>query len=438
MKVVKYVSAMPRSRYFKYYNAAANAGGGGGGSTFINTEASGNAMDYLTINDVGSGTFITKIEVNAEDPQTLDVTRSNSSGGVDKIVAGSNVSISPTTGVGNVTISAATGITSVTYSGDSTANYDLLSDAGSVSGSTYQARYRTLTAGSNVSLSSSGSSIVISASGGSGINFSSSGSGYYVKDMSYTSSTNTLTETLGNPSFTTTTGAVFSDGNNVVSGVSFNTSTGNFTYTQQQLNFLDFTSVSARIIGGVTWRGYALDSSRHGNSLTYFFPGNSSYPDSLLFNTNKIMAFNWNNGNMSNLYLNPNGGSAGMNYYVYISPNGDVYYTGNLNQSSDERLKNDINDIENGNVILNLKPVQYHLMGSDKINFGLIAQDVEKVIPNIVNTQILDENSKRTDKDDNEMTDVKSIDYIQLIPLMIKQIQEQEARIKQLELMVNG
>ena len=51
-------------------------------------------------------------------------------------------------------------------------------------------------------------------------------------------------------------------------------------------------------------------------------------------------------------------------------------------------------------------------------HFGLIAQDVEKIFPNIVK---------------KDQKGYLSINYIELIPILINAMQEQNSRIKQLE-----
>ena len=107
--------------------------------------------------------------------------------------------------------------------------------------------------------------------------------------------------------------------------------------------------------------------------------------------------------------------------------NGDIAATGNITafHSSDEKLKNNVVRIEDGLSIVNqLRPVEYewdeaspfsHLKHND---YGLIAQEVEKVLPNIV----------------GEMKDgYKGIRYEKLIPFLIDSIQQLTKRVEELE-----
>lgn len=97
-----------------------------------------------------------------------------------------------------------------------------------------------------------------------------------------------------------------------------------------------------------------------------------------------------------------------------------------VDYNSDARLKQNINAVTNANEMLaKLNPVSYFWNengkkkgGNAQLQYGLIAQEVEKVLPNIVNT-------------DNE--GYKSVNYNELVPLLLQAIQEQNKRIEALE-----
>jgi hypothetical protein len=87
---------------------------------------------------------------------------------------------------------------------------------------------------------------------------------------------------------------------------------------------------------------------------------------------------------------------------------------------SDARLKDNVQPLDSGIMqLLKLKPVSFTWKsGSNepagKSDIGFIAQDLEKVFPNLVTT---DENG------------YKGIDYVKLVPVLVKAAQEQNARI---------
>ena len=91
--------------------------------------------------------------------------------------------------------------------------------------------------------------------------------------------------------------------------------------------------------------------------------------------------------------------------------------------SSDARLKKDIRDTTYGlETLLKLRPVTFRWKeGSDDTQqLGLIAQEVERVIPEIV-------------VHGKEPSDPLMMKYEALVPVLIKAVQEQQARIGKLE-----
>ena len=110
---------------------------------------------------------------------------------------------------------------------------------------------------------------------------------------------------------------------------------------------------------------------------------------------------------------------------------GEIGASGNITAfySSDERLKENIIEIKDGLSIVNqLRPVKFdwkedspfaHLKPTE---YGLIAQEVEEVIPEVVG---------------NMKQDYKGVKYEGLVPLLIQSIKDLTKRIEQLEKKVN-
>lgn len=110
-----------------------------------------------------------------------------------------------------------------------------------------------------------------------------------------------------------------------------------------------------------------------------------------------------------------------------VSVEGNLYATGEVTafQASDARLKEDIKPLINSlDIINNLNPVSFkwnetakelNSNKSDDINYGLIAQELETVLPDLVHIY----NQK-----------YKSVDYIQLIPILINAVKELSEQIK--------
>ncbi|MFD2823801.1 tail fiber domain-containing protein [Lacinutrix iliipiscaria] len=100
-----------------------------------------------------------------------------------------------------------------------------------------------------------------------------------------------------------------------------------------------------------------------------------------------------------------------------IEGDGDIKVNGSVVHSSDRRLKNDIETIPYGlDAVLQLQPKAYHWKAKpdqENKSLGLIAQEVQTVIKGIVHTA-----------DDENKT--LSVSYTELIPVLIKAIQEQQ------------
>jgi hypothetical protein len=112
---------------------------------------------------------------------------------------------------------------------------------------------------------------------------------------------------------------------------------------------------------------------------------------------------------------------------AYVTKDTDFYNeNGVYGTASDIRIKENVETARSyTDDLMKLRVVKYSLKQeqSDKpTHLGFIAQEVEEVFPNMVAT------SKR-----DEIEDFKSIKMSVLIPMLVKTIQEQEKRIKELE-----
>jgi len=112
---------------------------------------------------------------------------------------------------------------------------------------------------------------------------------------------------------------------------------------------------------------------------------------------------------------------------------GDIAVAGQIVHPSDKRLKTNIANIKNGLSLINqLSPKTYNhkteqvaAFGlSNKPQYGLIAQEVEKVIPEIVIQKALV-------GEDGEI--YKGLDYEKLIPILVQALKEAHAKITNLE-----
>jgi len=139
------------------------------------------------------------------------------------------------------------------------------------------------------------------------------------------------------------------------------------------------------------------------------------------------------------------------NYAGYFQ--GDVYITGNgfvnggVMITSDRQFKKDVANIRNATEILDkLSPKTYlfktkefeRMNFSDKLQYGLIAQEVEAILPGLVQKTVLppkyDDNNNIVAK----KIDYKALNYTGFIPVLIQGHKEQQEYVEGLEAEIEG
>jgi len=119
---------------------------------------------------------------------------------------------------------------------------------------------------------------------------------------------------------------------------------------------------------------------------------------------------------------------ANQNNGVYLSV-GSTSWTAN----SDERLKNINSNIESAiDKLLTLRAVNFSWRSDDtnKENLGLIAQDVEQVFPQIIDKIKM---PSKVGEEQTDETEYLGVRYTELIPVLVKAIQELKAEINELK-----
>lgn len=109
----------------------------------------------------------------------------------------------------------------------------------------------------------------------------------------------------------------------------------------------------------------------------------------------------------------------------------DLIVNGSITNSSDIKLKENIEELtdEECDKILQIKPKKYTYKHDEtkKIRYGIIAQEIEHIFPHLVNVNILDK--------DNECLN-KSVNYIDIIPILLCKIQKMQKEIDALHKMI--
>ena len=129
-------------------------------------------------------------------------------------------------------------------------------------------------------------------------------------------------------------------------------------------------------------------------------------------------------------------GTSGNRWTAVYAANGTI-------QTSDERYKTNITDIHYGLAdVMKLRPISYQwknekLQVGTGTNLGFSAQAMEKIIPDVVVHSTVKPDAE-TGKMPSEYSDAYGVKYSELIPVLVKAIQEQQAEIEALKLQVKA
>tara|TARA_A100001035_G_scaffold125282_1_gene98531 strand:- start:27 stop:767 length:741 start_codon:yes stop_codon:yes gene_type:complete len=119
------------------------------------------------------------------------------------------------------------------------------------------------------------------------------------------------------------------------------------------------------------------------------------------------------------LFKGNDGGSGITALTLDMSEAGAATFNDNVTAFSDERLKDNIETLEDSlDKVEQLRGVTYTRDGKE--NIGVIAQEIEKILPEIVLTA------------DDEMG-TKSVDYSRITAVLIEAVKDLSARVKELE-----
>ncbi len=116
-------------------------------------------------------------------------------------------------------------------------------------------------------------------------------------------------------------------------------------------------------------------------------------------------------------------------YRFYVSDAGQIFATStSITGISDQTLKENIRDLETGlTEVMALQPRRFDWKNGDDTNVaGFIAQEVEQVLPELVTDYVY-----KKDEEGNDITK-KSLKMGDMLPTLVKAIQEQQAIITSL------
>jgi hypothetical protein len=143
----------------------------------------------------------------------------------------------------------------------------------------------------------------------------------------------------------------------------------------------------------------------------------------------------------------------GATFNGNVQVNGNLAYSGSLTNTSDRNLKENVRSLDNAlGVVMQLRPTSYTFRGNGSYNglalstgqrFGLIAQEVETILPSLVQNNVHQYEEVIADgegvapggeaKTVTREMEYKSLNYTEMIPFLIKAMQEQQEMIEKLQ-----
>jgi hypothetical protein len=183
---------------------------------------------------------------------------------------------------------------------------------------------------------------------------------------------------------------------------------------------------------GIGANAYAASVGTAGNTYTLATIAGANTAVGAGANTVSVAAFTKANTSLANgfiIYASGNNvgiGIASPTQKLDVSGNvksSDTVFATHFDNVSDVSLKKNIQKIGPAlNIVEQLSPVSFQWKNNHQKSFGLIAQEVEKILPSIV----------------HHNGEVKTINYIELIAFLIAAIQEQNTELKVIRTMLDN
>jgi hypothetical protein len=153
------------------------------------------------------------------------------------------------------------------------------------------------------------------------------------------------------------------------------------------------------------------------------------FPDTQTINSALWILKNNNNDS----YITP-----ANNVNVLVKKN--LIVNGSIVNPSDLLLKENIISLRENNYynsidsILKLNPIKYNYISDEnkKQHYGFIAQDVEKYFPELISEIYIDTDERPDERPDERL--IKTVNYVELIPIMLSKMQEMQNEINELKL----
>ena len=191
---------------------------------------------------------------------------------------------------------------------------------------------------------------------------------------------------------------------------------GNSSYQIQVKSPGNYRQINIKLKGGIG--NQVADIFSHANDTNGSTSGGTAYtPDAYTSGNQFKTGFTTVTANRGNILYRMGVANTAPSYPLDVT--GDIRATGAVIENSDIRVKENIKTIDNAvNKVKALRGVEYNKIDSTEKSIGVIAQEIEEVIPQVVR------------EGDQGM---KSVAYGNITAVLINAIKEQQNQIENLE-----
>lgn len=328
---------------------------------------------------------------------------------------------------GNVTMSGALTVSGACSTGNKTVNgtmnvtgaTTLAANGLNVGSGQLQVTGGNVTAAGNITASGSLNSASLSTNAISSTTINTNGNTITAGPVNCGAISSTTINTNGNTLTcgTISSGAINTNGNSLTSGSISTGSIGCGAITSTSIN----TQGNAVSCGTLTTNGNTLTCGSL-NSGNISSSGTIASSGAMTI-SNTSPTLNMNDTDFGQFAVHCNSGQIGFlrtngNWGCYIDNSGNFTAAGNVTAYSDQRLKKDVRNIDGAlELVAHLRGVRYTRIDTEEPGVGVIAQEVQKVFPELVQ--------------DNGGT--LSVAYGNLVGVLIEAVKELETRLKLVE-----
>ncbi len=179
---------------------------------------------------------------------------------------------------------------------------------------------------------------------------------------------------------------------------------------------LDYGNVTYEFIyNGTTWQVTATTGARGPTGPTGIIgptgnAGSVTLTNDITTNADRYLLFATTTGALSAAYI--------ADSKLSFNPSDGILSAVDFNSLSDQQYKTDVKNITTGIEVINqVRPVSFRWKDNGKTSYGVIAQEIERILPDLVDSNHLG----------------KTVGYLKLIPFLVQSIQELQQEIEKLK-----